>query len=662
MRLSHSSRSLRKPWAVAAVVTACGLSVAAVIWWNFGHPVLLFAALTICAVSLLSILMARVAAANARAVELADRLADDLRARLTQQAALSEISRWSLGISDQAHFLEQSLAAACRAAHASCGTILLLDADGSNLRLATTFGWPERPPGEVVVPVGEGTLAGFPLVHGRAVLVPDARNELRFHSTLLPEGPLALGGLSVPIRSESQRFGVMCLHCAQAGGLTEADLNFAVAVAQVLALALARSKMEAAIEAQRAEGALMALVAAHTDHAAIITDAAGLIEWVNDGFTHLTGYTLAETKGRKPGSILQGPDTDRDRVRVLRERIAAGQPFVVELVNYHKSGRAYWVAVDGQPIRDQQGKLVRFISINRDISARKSAEQVVANANAALRDRNSEMEQFVGTVSHDLKSPLVTMAGFLSRLQRLITPPPPTRSATAQADSGQVDLPGARDALRRVEDAVERMRLTIDELLALARTGRCAGPMGLVDMDGLIRTLARGLEDRVADQGAQLSIVGPLPSVHGDHGRLVELFENLLSNALKYGCATGGDPGRVVIGSRRLAGEVQFFVADSGPGIPPEFHERIFDLFQRLDSSKEGTGLGLAIVRKIARAHGGHAWVESTPGRGSQFWVSLPDEPGGQVARRATRRIEVKPAAKEGQNLATLVSGPDMRA
>src|SRR5262249_10403123 len=136
------------------------------------------------------------------------------------------------------------------------------------------------------------------------------------------------------------------------------------------------------LRASEAEARKLALVASRTDNAVLITDAAGRIEWVNDGFTRITGYAPDEAIGRTPGSLLQGPKSDPEVVALMRERIRRGEGFNVELVNYHKTGREYWINIGVQPIRDASGALTNFVGVNRDVTERKRAEQALLDSEA----------------------------------------------------------------------------------------------------------------------------------------------------------------------------------------------------------------------------------------------------------------------------------------
>lgn len=249
----------------------------------------------------------------------------------------------------------------------------------------------------------------------------------------------------------------------------------------------------------------------------------------------------------------------------------------------------------------------RIERLNREIGRRRDAEQALAEANRHLQQRSREIEQFVYLVSHDLKSPLVTVLGFAGLLKEAVT-------------AG--DAATALDAAGRIERAGQRMNLLIGDLLELSRIGRVRNQPEEIDVAALIRDLADQLAPRFAECQASLAIRDPLPRLVADPARVAQVFDNLLTNALKYGCRSP-DP-QITVGAAVTADELRYFVRDNGPGIAPEFHQKIFGLFQRLDSTSDGTGLGLALVEKAMHSFGGRAWVESTPDHGATFWLAWP--------------------------------------
>lgn len=170
-----------------------------------------------------------------------------------------------------------------------------------------------------------------------------------------------------------------------------------------------RKQSEEALRRSEAEARRLALVASRTDNVVIITDAAGRIEWVNEGFARITGYALEEVVGRRPGSFLQGVGTDPETVRRIRARLAAGEGFTGEILNYSKSGREYWLAMDIQPIRDEAGALTNFIAIESDITDRKRAEAELRQAHVELTRARDQLEERVRVRTSELAAQSETL-------------------------------------------------------------------------------------------------------------------------------------------------------------------------------------------------------------------------------------------------------------
>lgn len=251
------------------------------------------------------------------------------------------------------------------------------------------------------------------------------------------------------------------------------------------------------------------------------------------------------------------------------------------------------------------------------LAAMRESESRLAAANRELEARNAELERFTYVVSHDLKSPLVTIRGFLAYVEK---------------DARAGDLDRLESDIGRIRAAADRMERLLEDLLELSRTGRIDRPhedVRLEDVVGEARALAEG---RLAARGVRVEVEAALPVVRGDRHRLVELVQNLLDNAAKF-MGEREDPA-VWIGARDTGsspGHVTVYVRDNGVGIEPAHHARVFELFHRLDPRVEGTGLGLALARRIVETHGGRIWVESAgAGRGSTFCFSLrAAEPSG---------------------------------
>lgn len=241
---------------------------------------------------------------------------------------------------------------------------------------------------------------------------------------------------------------------------------------------------------------------------------------------------------------------------------------------------------------------------------------------AELEMRNTELERFTYTVSHDLKSPLVTIRGFVGHLKK---------------DMAASDLERARRDLELIESAAGEMGRLLDELLELSRVGRVMSTPHEFSMTDLAQEAVELLAALISSRGVTVDVEPGMPSVVADRLRVREVMQNLIENAVKY---TGNERrGRVRVGMRREAGGVVFFVADNGAGIDARYHEKIFGLFERLDTTEEGTGVGLALVKRIVELHGGRIWVESEgDGRGSTFCFTLPSLADSRQSSRAKRR------------------------
>lgn len=235
-------------------------------------------------------------------------------------------------------------------------------------------------------------------------------------------------------------------------------------------------------------------------------------------------------------------------------------------------------------------------------------QQELRRVNEQLERQVAELERFTYTVSHELRTPLVTIMGFIGSIEK---------------DLQEGKFEKAQDDFPRVTRATKNMHNTLSELLELSRIGRIINSPEEVELDEVIREALDAVGGRIRSRNIKIEVALPLPAVYGDKPRLREVFENLIDNAAKY---TGNQPTpRIEIGYR-AGTETVFYVRDNGTGIEPQYHSRIFRLFEKLDSTSEGTGVGLTLVKRIIETHGGQIWVESDGlGKGSAFCFTIPD-------------------------------------
>jgi len=228
-----------------------------------------------------------------------------------------------------------------------------------------------------------------------------------------------------------------------------------------------------------------------------------------------------------------------------------------------------------------------------------------------LESKNAELERFTYTVSHDLKSPLFTIRGFLGYLEK-------------DAISGNHER--MKSDMKRISDATDKMMRLLNELLELSRVGRVSNESTIISFDELAREAVELVHGRIVDAGITVNIHPNLPSVYGDRQRLLEVVQNLVDNATKF-MGNEKEP-RIEIGQEgEEDGKPIFFVRDNGIGISPEHYDRVFGLFNKLDIQTDGTGIGLALVKRIVEVHAGRIWVQSEAGKGSTFYFSLPASP-----------------------------------
>jgi PAS domain S-box-containing protein len=249
-----------------------------------------------------------------------------------------------------------------------------------------------------------------------------------------------------------------------------------------------------------------------------------------------------------------------------------------------------------------------FAALQKELEERKRVEREREAMFHDLEAKNAELERFTYTVSHDLKSPLVTIAGFLGFLEN---------------DIKKGDTERFQNNMHRIHEAAVRMHRLLDELLELSRVGRLANPSVEVSFGELAREALELAEGQLAARQVQVRIEADLPVVFVDRIRMIEVLQNLIVNAIKF-MGTQSQP-TIEIGMEVQNGKRIFFVRDNGIGIAPEYHERIFGLFNKLDQSSDGTGIGLALVRRIIEVHNGKIWVESEPGKGATFFFTLAE-------------------------------------
>lgn len=323
------------------------------------------------------------------------------------------------------------------------------------------------------------------------------------------------------------------------------------------------------------------------------------------------------------------PD-DRERtIKVYLEAAKEKKDYIIDYRLVHKdSGQVHWVWDHSSPIIDEKGNVVRFDGIVADITDRKQAEEERDRLLKTIQIINENLQSIVYVASHDLRSPLVNIEGFSGELGETCLQLKQMLDDSSIDDDLKQKLlmlldEDITESIKFITAGASKMALLLEGLLQVSRIGTTTVEIKPVDMDKLMNDIHQAMEFQVKKAGVEL-IVEHVPDCFGDKAMTNQIFSNILGNALKY-----LDPkrqGRIHISGRTENEMSVYCVEDNGIGIDPSHQKRIFEIFQRLnpDDDAGGEGLGLAIVVRILDRQNGHIWLESEPGKGSKFYVSLP--------------------------------------
>lgn len=292
------------------------------------------------------------------------------------------------------------------------------------------------------------------------------------------------------------------------------------------------------------------------------------------------------------------------------QKLFATGKAILDKLEYNPSllGMPRWFSASKAPIRDAHGQITGLIGITRDITERKLAEVEREKLIKDLEARNTELEQFTYTVSHDLKSPLVTIQGFLGYLEE---------------DALAGNMERVRHDSLRIKEATSKMQKLLSELLELSRIGRMMNEPEEVPFEDIVQDVLKVVEGQIHNRDVSVNVASGFPTVYGDKARIVEVMQNLIDNACKY-MGDQAQPQIEIGHTIEQDDKPVFYVRDNGMGIEAKHHERVFGLFNKLDTKTEGSGIGLALVKRIVEIHKGRIWVESDGlGKGATFFFTL---------------------------------------
>ncbi|UWQ91744.1 response regulator [Rhodobacteraceae bacterium M382] len=398
------------------------------------------------------------------------------------------------------------------------------------------------------------------------------------------------------------------------------NANFLSSQATTLELMQQRQKLERTnreLKEKQIEARKLALVAQHANDSVIIINSDGLIDWVNDAFSEITGYSFNEAVGTAPGALLNAPDTDLDVVAHLATTILAGETFRGEILNQHKQGHQFWIETNQVPVIGADGEIEMVVAIERDISAMRQHAMELEAAREAAEDATRAKSDFLATMSHEIRTPMNGVLGMSDLLSQ-------TTLNDEQNLFVQTIQTSARTLLGLINDILDLSKLDARRMEL--------SPV-VFDVHACFSDTIRLLRGQAQEKSVGLSvdIDGTVPRwLSGDDRRIQQILFNLVGNAIKF-TETGQVTVRVTCERNCKNPVLRFEVEDTGIGIPEAKLDKIFERFSQAEASTTrrfgGTGLGLTIARMLANAMGGEILVRSKVGQGTLFTVFLHLDP-----------------------------------
>ncbi|MEG3833185.1 PAS domain S-box protein [Microcoleus sp. MON2_D6] len=336
-----------------------------------------------------------------------------------------------------------------------------------------------------------------------------------------------------------------------------------------------------------------------------VIDRNGLTNYVNHAMARMLGYSELEMFGRPLFEFMDKSEKEKALDHIERRKQGIGDQHEFKFKS--KDGKDIWTHMSTSPVMDSQDNLLSCCALVYNITSRKEAEQQMLQLTEDLKRSNEELEQFAYVASHDLQEPLRAVTSYTQLL--------------AQRYQGNLD-DRADKYIHYIVDGATRMQQLINDLLAYSRLGTRGQEFEQADCNAVVKQTMCNLQIAIAETKAVITC-DAMPTVMADEFQLVQLFQNLVANSIKF-CRQ--DIPLIHIAACRQESEWVFSVRDNGIGIDPQYADRIFIIFQRLHGRRQysGTGIGLAMCKRIVERHGGRIWVESQEGKGATFYFTIP--------------------------------------
>lgn len=345
---------------------------------------------------------------------------------------------------------------------------------------------------------------------------------------------------------------------------------------------------------------LLSLIAEKNINPVIVCDNKGRIEWVSSNFMKTTGYSKDEVIGRRPGALLEGPETDPQTSMYIKTQAQKGLPVSAEILNYTKTGQKHWIKLHGQALHDKDGEVLKYYTIREDITDRKLMESQREELLKDLARSNGELEDYAQIVSHDLKSPLHSIHSLISWIKE-------DNSLAGQS----------LQYFGMIEGKLQMMHDLIQGVLTHSRIGREDIIRETIDVYDVVTEVIAMVH---VPSNIKINIENKLPVLQADRFRILQLFRNLIANAV---AAVDRADGLICISSQEQKNYFVFCIKDNGPALPEEYWQKMLTKFSSFAANDKPAGMGLSIIRKIVEHYKGELWVESDRDDGTAFYVKL---------------------------------------
>ncbi|HDQ73815.1 MAG TPA: PAS domain S-box protein [Chloroflexi bacterium] len=542
-----------------------------------------------------------------RLVEARQQAEEALRHRVAELEALAQVSAALRNAQHVDEMLHIVLAQAVQVVGAAFGCIFILDPETEDLIAQVSYP-PDFYPLGVRHSLGEG-ITGHVAMTGEVHVTDNVQEDPL--SQVMPEEMDLVGALgstvALPLQTQDAIIGVM--HIAFGAQIIVSDdkMRLLIATVDIAANAIRRAMVVAGLESEvaartaeiRAEQEKSEAILRSVGEAITMMDLEKRIRYVNEAFETLTGYTEEEALGRQIEFLIdeQAPEQTRQSWKRAWSR---GDAWQGEMTLRHKEGRIYEATISFSPMQDALGDLVGYVASHRDITK--------------IKDLDRARSRFIANVSHQLRTPVTVMQLYIHLMRQ--------RGAVAKAEQ----------YLDALEDVTNQLTHLIQDILEMATldSGQAVSIWGPVTMDTIIGVLVTRYGERIKEAGLSLdwSIAPDLPVIKGDQDRLIQALGEIVENAINFTPSDSRISIAVDTARKDERTWVTIAVEDTGPGIPANEQEKVFDRFFRgslVEAGQiPGTGLGLSFVHEILRAHGGRMTMSSEVGTGSTFTMWLP--------------------------------------